>query len=613
METKRFVFDDWSDGEFGDMPPEQASAKAFTGSNVVRYRKGHLGPRPGLAKIDTTNNVAGRVWGFYAPTVLGARLVMVIGDRVYRANSDFDIDLVEFGTGSPIANEPDSVVPFTVVELGHQIYFSVPGHNLYEMDCLDDTLTEVLFNAATSVGPVAIKAYRDRLYYAGDDLGGDIWQVFYSEPADFTNFPSTNFFSVGYGIAVYLMEGLANNLMIGTRLTWWALVGGTITGSLREVYTSAAPGKAHTTAVHEGLIWYWSYTFGGGAENGGENGQGRLAFTNGTIFNLDDFNHLTLSGLKFGLVAPALDAIIFSSDDARIDGSPGGCALLRLNDAWAYQDFEVETTGPVANVTDTTRFVFVGSDRGTSAVYSITITATGGTFDLTTDRGNLLAIPSTITLPELQGLVFYGITGGCEVTAGVGPVDFVLTFTGSNQGIDPNCAIDDTNATGGTVVGADTVTGAPSEADYYQMRLDLERPAFIGDVLANPGDDSNTPIDAHFHTMLARHPEGREMRVRKVFVEIQKWNTGVTDNTLTVEVRSFGRNAVDGYHSETNTWTEAASATAAGDEGEAFVVQQNFEARFGTGFQIGITGLVGCAVNRIVVEVDIEPGRQEGA
>ena len=32
-------------------------------------------------------DVAGRVWGFYAPTVEGARLVMVIEDEVYKANT----------------------------------------------------------------------------------------------------------------------------------------------------------------------------------------------------------------------------------------------------------------------------------------------------------------------------------------------------------------------------------------------------------------------------------------------------------------------------------------------------------------------------------------------
>lgn len=612
MPFERFVFEGWTDGEFGDMPPEEASNKAFTGSNVTRYRKGRLGPRAGLSAVPVTGNVPGRVWGFYAPLAFGARLVMVIDDGVYRADNDFDITLVEF-TGSPVAAAPRTVVPFTVVELNHKIYFSVPGENLYQMDCLGDQITEVQIDGTTSTGPLTIKAHRDRLYIGGQEQVGLAYQIYYSEPADQSNILSTNFFTIGYRDAIYLIEGLGNNLMCATRLTWWALVGGTITGSLREVYSSAGPGKSHTTISYEGLVWYWAYALGGGAENGGENNEGRLAFTNGTIFDTDTFKHLALSGLKFGLVAEARDALIFTSDDTRIDGNPGGTALMRLNKAWSYLDFEVEITGPVANVTDTTRFVLVGGDRGTSHVYSITVTATGGTWDLTSDIGNITGIPATVTAGQLADLVFFNINGGCDVTAGVGPIDFVLTFTGENKGIDPNLAIDDSLATGGTVVGVDTVTGAPSEANYYQMRLDLERPAFTTEYLANPGDDSSTPLNAWFYTKLTRDPQGREMRVTKVFVEIHKWNTGVADNEFTIDVRTFGRNGGDAYTSATATWTESAAEVGIGFDGEADTVIKNFGQNAGTGFQIGITGIVGIAVNRIVVEAEIIDGRQEGA
>jgi hypothetical protein len=616
MAAERFVFEDWTDGEYGDKPPESVSFKAFTGSNVWRYRNGCLGPRPGLAEVPVTGNVAGRVWGFFAPTVSGARLVMVIDDKVYRANSDFDIELVEFATGSPLVNAPTSVVPFTVVELGHQIYFSVPGHNLYEMDCLDDTIVELLVDATTSVGPTSIKAHGERLYFGGQDEIGRLDQVFYSEAADFTNLPSVNFLSFGYGIATYLMEPLGNNLIVGTRLTWYALVGGTISGAIRTIYTSAAPGKQSTTATHEGLIWFWAYSFGPNPENGGENGRGRLAFTNGTIFDTDEYRHLTMSGLRFGLVAPKVDAIVFSSDERRLDGEGAdGHALIRLNDVWAYHDFEVDTTGPVANVTETTRAVFVGGDRGTSHVYSINVDASAGSYELTTDAGTI-TIPVTATLAEVQDLVYFGITGGCDVTAGVAPIDFVLTFTGSNQGLDMNCTIDDTLATGGaaTVTGADTVTGAASEANYYQLRMDLERPGQVGGDLENPGDASDTPIDAYFHTKVVRHPQGREMCVRKVLVEFQKWDSGLETNSFTVEVRTYGRNANDGLYTQTQPWSEDASETTAGADGEQDVHQFNFGAHgYGTGFQIGITDIVSVAIRRITVEVDVTDGRQEGA
>lgn len=610
MPRQRFVFEGWEDGEYGDKPPEIASFKAYTGSNMIRYRAGLLGPRPGLAAVPVSGNVAGRVWGFHAPTTVNAALCMVIEDTVYRAASDFDIILTAVTGGPHLTATPTAVCPFTVISSGSETYFTSPGQQSFHYDVTGDTITEILWDPGVtdaSIGPVALKGYRDRLYMGGVPSGGPItfYQLAYSEAADFTNIPAINFISVGYDSAVYVLEGLGNNLVIGTRLSWWALVGGTITGTLRQIYTADPPSKQSTVVNYQGLLWYWAQGYVGGPENGGENGEARLSFTNGTVFDTDEYNHLALSGLKFGLALPKVDAIYFSSDEAR--------ALVRMHDAWSFLDFEVETTGPIAGVNDATRVVHVANDRGTSEVESITITATGGSWDLTCDAGSIAGIAWDVTLEELQSLVYFGLTGGCDVTAGTSGVDFVLTFVGSNQGLARNVVIDDTNATGGTVTSTTTTAGAASEADYYQLRLDLERPGFVDGFLENPGDNSDTPIDAWMRTKVVRAPEGQEMRVRKVLVEFQKWDTGVTNNGFSIAVDTYDRLGTDDYATETIAWTEAANVAPNTAAGQSDKIQKNFGAKgYGSGFCINITDVVGCAIRRIIAEVDVDPARQPG-
>lgn len=607
MPRQRFVFEGWEDGEYGDKPPEIASFKAYTASNMIRYRQGLLGPRPGLAAVPISGNVAGRVWGFHAPTTVNAALCMVIEDTVYRTPSDFDITLTAVAGGPHLTATPTSVVPFTVISSGSETYFSSPGQQSFHYDVVNDAITEILWDTTTAIGPVAIKGYRDRLYMGGVPSGGPVsfYQLAYSDAAAFTNIPAINFISVGYDSAIYVLEGLGNNLVIGTRLSWWALVGGTPSGTLRQIYTADPPGKQSTVVNYQGLLWYWAQGYVGGPENGGENGEARLSFTNGTVFDTDEYNHLALAGLKFGLALPKVDAIYFSSDEAR--------ALVRMHDAWSFLDFEVETTGPIAGVNDATRVVHVANDRGTSEVESITIAATGGTWDLTCDAGTITDIPWDVTLEQLQSLVFFGLTGGCDVTAGTAGVDFVLTFVGSNQGLARNVVIDDTNATGGTVTSTTTTAGAASEADYYQLRLDLERPGFVDGFLENPGDDSNTPIDAYMRTKIVRAPEGQEVRVRKVIVELQKWNTGVTTNGFTIEVDTYDRVGTDSYATESIAWSEAGSVAPATAEGESDKIQKNFGSKgYGSGFRVGIVDVVGCAIRRIIAEVDVNPARQPG-
>lgn len=148
------------------------------------------------------------------------------------------------------------------------------------------------------------------------------------------------------------------------------------------------------------------------------------------------------------------------------------------------------------------------------------------------------------------------------------------------------------------------------DVKVYEM---LSRPDHPGsgvlDAVSRPGDDSDTPIDAYFH-LPAYMGDGKEVRVRKVFVDFQKWNTFHTDinNEFTVEVTTFGQynlpgGLADGGNITTQTWSEnqdEAPTTGTLDRYVARIGQQGWA----QGFALAILGMKGVAIRSITVEFD---------
>ena len=85
--TKTLVYDDWSAGEFGTIDPTRAPEGSWTGTNVIVYEGGHIGPRPGLRKAPVTNlPEAGPIMGFGFSPVGGsgdATHWIIIDDDVF--------------------------------------------------------------------------------------------------------------------------------------------------------------------------------------------------------------------------------------------------------------------------------------------------------------------------------------------------------------------------------------------------------------------------------------------------------------------------------------------------------------------------------------------------
>lgn len=147
------------------------------------------------------------------------------------------------------------------------------------------------------------------------------------------------------------------------------------------------------------------------------------------------------------------------------------------------------------------------------------------------------------------------------------------------------------------------------DVKIYELLSRPDKPGVAGGN-ANPGDDSNTPINAFF-LLPAYQEEMKDVRVRRVVVDFMKWNTvhDDEDNEFTVAVKTYGQynlpaGSEDGTHSVTQTWSE--NQTNADTNGTI----DRYVARFGqqgwaAAFQIGILGMKGVAIESVTVEFDV--------
>lgn len=147
-------------------------------------------------------------------------------------------------------------------------------------------------------------------------------------------------------------------------------------------------------------------------------------------------------------------------------------------------------------------------------------------------------------------------------------------------------------------------------AQIYMANLLHNRPAFVGDVDAAPGDNSSTPMQTHLTVPQHWETPGRETRVRQVIVDFDTWDTGsTTHNHFDVTVKVMGRDANRGAASELayttgtggqpNSFDQATSASSTSGTSQRQVF--DFRTDYGAGFEISIVNNRGCAIADITV------------
>ncbi len=143
----------------------------------------------------------------------------------------------------------------------------------------------------------------------------------------------------------------------------------------------------------------------------------------------------------------------------------------------------------------------------------------------------------------------------------------------------------------------------------YQTQLRLDRPAFVSDVTARPGDNSDTPLAANVSLPEVWTEDGTDLRVRRVIIDLTSWNTGSSvANQVDVAVTALGVRGLDDPTGPPRSWTEpGSSASTAG-------VRRRLVLDFGTmppggGYQVRLSNIKGVSIRAIRVVSDELPGR----
>lgn len=508
------VYEDFSGGDWGDIGKFRAAANQYDSHNVIVYADGMIGPRAGLHQFTSSGLPDDDIWGLFNPLLSGKSFMAVVGDKVYSSSTEIvDVWTLE----ATLDAEANDYVHADWYDPNHQIYFTNPGDKPYVIDWTSSVLAGLSIDDGTPVAVLSVTLCRDRLYFGGATVT-DGQRVWYSALADFDNFTFTDgagYFDVGYFWNIHGFAKFQNSLLFGTRAQgWFALIGSTPNGEVRQINSGVSPGKQHSIVATSTDAFFFTGFPGGGATSGPH-----LASTDGAKFDDVTLRHLRLDGPyaaeQFGVYLPYQDQIIYVANS-------GNRGLIRNMGAWTKQFFELGTT-------------------------------------------------------SLKG---------------------------------PLCA---TNTLNNAVLSARADAGGAPK--FYNLRLNLNRPAFTSDTDCQPTDDGVFPIAASFSLPVWFHPQSKDIRVRRVIVDFRKWDTGVTNNNFTVGVSHYGRynlpgGSTDDLVYQETAWTEAASLTLTTGQMDRYTYRVG-DVGWAAGFQINIDDMIGVAVDRITVEYDesSQPGR----
>lgn len=200
---------------------------------------------------------------------------------------------------------------------------------------------------------------------------------------------------------------------------------------------------------------------------------------------------------------------------------------------------------------------------------------------------------------QLTNSSFLAVQGGETTHKGILYHNGVFTFHEYEQPVCGLVAAGDGNHVSLTDGGADD---AP--ATIYGTSFELDRPAFVSDGGHSPYDGDNTdPIDAEVEFPYFFDKPGNLVRVRSVTVEIKKWDTGITNNTLDLEVTTLNRS--NGAGDQVNTvqsWSEASGSSSTSGDHDRLVFSKH--CLYGQGFKIKLKNIAGIAIKSVTVDYE---------
>lgn len=238
------VFDDWKGGEYGLASPRDAGKKPgmFAGKNVMRYRDGLLGPRPGVRNLGITGLGNGRIRGHYGASDVG--FVVVIGSTVY----SFPIALAGAATAWTMTDLINDVLtkPPELVGIGNFEYVLAYGFSTYKLTNSTKTCAKIPATATSMPAGRCTCLYQDRQLIGGE--AATPYRLRYSNPgsAGWETFQATAYYDIP-GFAITFMIPFRSGLLIGTQAGSFVYITGTL-GSTAVIRTLTYQGAPSDTA-----------------------------------------------------------------------------------------------------------------------------------------------------------------------------------------------------------------------------------------------------------------------------------------------------------------------------------------------------------------------------
>lgn len=260
MPLETVTFDGWEGGEFGELGSREAAKKAigqerrvrlspgfwlptqFNGKNVMRYRDGLLGPRPGVKNLGITGLGNGKIKAHYGASDVG--FVIVIGSTVYSFP-------VAYGGAATAWTMTDAIAdpltkPAEMVGIGNFEYVLAFGFSTYKLTNSTKTCAKIPATATSMPAGRCTCLYQDRQLIGGE--AATPYRLRYSDPgsAGWETFPATSYYDIP-GFAITFMIPFRSGLLVGTQAGSFVYITGTL-GSSAVIRTLTYQGAPSDTA-----------------------------------------------------------------------------------------------------------------------------------------------------------------------------------------------------------------------------------------------------------------------------------------------------------------------------------------------------------------------------
>jgi hypothetical protein len=251
MGRRVFEFADFSGGDYGRLEAWKAPKNTFSANNMLVYRTGELGVRPGVRDISPTGLATGSVWHLGSRPANPTDFWFGQGTKVnyFSALSPGAVTATAASLGGTPAN-------VAVAETGGTSYIRTGANNGYSFD--GTTLTAL---GAMPNGAGLIAVYGDRLVVTN---GQNSNQIRYSDAASYNSWPAANVITVGDGDFITGLVAQRGHLSIMKQNSSFYVLTGVpgVNETLRAVLRAQGPGNngygAYAAAARrtDDLIYY---------------------------------------------------------------------------------------------------------------------------------------------------------------------------------------------------------------------------------------------------------------------------------------------------------------------------------------------------------------------